>query len=248
MTSVISGVLDLFAGTRCAGCGLQGTLLCASCSADLSRPPRTTVPTPCPAGFPPTWTVSPYDGVARAALLAHKEHGRLALARPLGLALAGAVRAAVVESRAGPEVSVAIVPVPSRRAVTRQRGHDPLLRIARGAGRVLRREGLAVSVAPVLRQARRVADQAGLDRSARRANLAGSLQVPIGLRPLLAGLAVVVVDDVVTTGATLVEAARALSVTGRPVLGAATIAATVRHAVRSVPPSGLRVPTGETSD
>ncbi len=248
MTSVISGLLDLFAGTRCAGCGLQGTMLCADCLAELSQPARPAVPTPCPAGFPPTWTVSTYDAVAQAAVLAHKEHGRLALARPLGGALAGAVRAAVVESRAGPEVSVAIVPVPSRRSVTRRRGHDPLLRVARVAGRVLRREGLAVSVAPVLRQARRVADQAGLDRSARSANLAGSLRVPPGLRPLLAGLAVVVVDDVVTTGATLVEAARALSVTGRPVLGAATIAATARHAVRSVPPAGLPVPTGDTSD
>ncbi len=245
--SFVSGLLDLFGGARCAACGLPGALLCRDCAAELTQPPHPTSPTPCPAGFPPTWAVTAYDGAVRAALLAHKEHGRLALARPLGAALAAAVRA-VAEPRAGPMTTLVLVPVPSRPAVTRQRGHDPLLRIARSAGRVLRRDGFAATVAPVLRQGRRVADQAGLDRSARRANLAGSLRVPRALQPLVAGSAVVVVDDVVTTGATLVEAARALSVTGQPVLGAATIAATVRHAVTSVSRSESRVPGAGTSD
>jgi predicted amidophosphoribosyltransferase len=73
---------------------------------------------------------------------------------------------------------------------------------------------------------RRVADQAGLTAADRATNLSGALRVRQDLR----GLRVVVVDDVITTGATLAEAARALRAAGAEVPAAAVIAATERHA------------------
>ena len=73
--------------------------------------------------------------------------------------------------------------------------------------------------------ARRVADQSGLDAAGRSANLAGALRASSDL----SGVPVVVVDDVVTTGATLVEAARALRDAGALVRGAAVVAATQRN-------------------
>jgi predicted amidophosphoribosyltransferase len=135
-----------------------------------------------------------------------------------------------------------LVPVPSSRRSVRVRGHDPMLRVARVTAAVLRREGGSVQVLPVLRHRRRVADQSGLDTAARQANLAGSLHVPGGLISSFREGSLVVVDDVVTTGATLCEAARALgdarasqetlipSSTGSVALCAATLAATVRRA------------------
>jgi len=262
-------VAGLILGSACASCGGAGTPVCQICLDAVAGPAYPTEPTPRPPGFPPTWAVGAYAGVLRDLLLAHKEHGRLALAGPLGRILAEAVRTAVdehvgaqvdqyvggqVQGRAGGWASgeagqhIVPVPVPSSRRSVRVRGHDPMLRVARVTAAVLRREGRSVQVLPVLRHRRRVADQSGLDTAARKANLAGSLQVPGGLIGALPEGSLVVVDDVVTTGATLCEAARALAAAGAVAaaraskgssipssagpraLCAATLAATVRRA------------------
>lgn len=105
---------------------------------------------------------------------------------------------------------VVLVPVPSGRRAVAGRGHDPVRRLAQEAARTLRREGMAVRTLSVLRQRRSVADQARLSAVERTANLAGALEpTPLGARSLRAGR-VVLVDDVMTTGASLAEAARAL--------------------------------------
>ncbi len=84
-------------------------------------------------------------------------------------------------------------------------------------------------VAPALRPVRRMADQSRLDHGQRAANLAGAYVVWPRWRGRLEGARVVLVDDVVTTGATLAEAARAVGGVGGHVIGAATLAATRRR-------------------
>lgn len=216
---------DLVLGSRCVGCGEPGRALCEDCGPLLRQAAFPTVPDPKPPGLPPVWAMAPYAGVVRAALLAHKERGRTTLAAPLGVALARAVTAST-GSRRAPTV---LVPIPSARSVVRQRGHDPLLRITRRAARVCRRQGRVIAVGEALAIARPVADQAGLDASRRRANLAGAFQVRRRVGDRLAGRPVVLVDDVVTTGATLAEAARVLRAAGVEVAAAAVVAATRRQ-------------------
>jgi adenine/guanine phosphoribosyltransferase-like PRPP-binding protein len=91
------------------------------------------------------------------------------------------------------------------------RGHDPARRIALAAAGELRRTGTPARVLAVLRQRRAVADQAGLNSRQRLDNLAGALEVAAGGARLLAsGGRVVLVDDLMTTGASMTEAARAV--------------------------------------
>ncbi|MFF0084698.1 ComF family protein [Streptomyces canus] len=110
----------------------------------------------------------------------------------------------------GPGVPVLLVPVPSARWAVRARGHDPARRIALTAAGELRRAGTPARVVAVLRQRRRVADQSGLNSRQRLDNLAGALTVVPGGGRLLAEGLVVLVDDLMTTGASLTEAARAV--------------------------------------
>jgi predicted amidophosphoribosyltransferase len=93
----------------------------------------------------------------------------------------------------------------------------------------LQQQGVPTRVVPWLRHARRVADQSGLTHHDRADNLAGALMIrPRGRVPTTTGR-VVVVDDIVTSGATLAEAVRALRAGGVAVTGTAVIAATTRR-------------------
>ncbi|MFF0729107.1 ComF family protein [Streptomyces sp. NPDC004134] len=111
---------------------------------------------------------------------------------------------------------VVLVPVPSARGAVVRRGHDPVRRLALVAAERLRRGGIRAELLPVLRQRRAVADQAGLGAAARRRNVSGALEVVRGgaLRLGAPGCRVVLVDDVLTTGASLAEAARAVRAAG----------------------------------
>jgi len=228
---------DLFLGSTCAVCARPGRALCPRCRADLPSSGMPVWPTPCPPGLVLPMAAGEYAGPLGALVVAHKEHQALALARPLGEVLAGVVRdlAGTVLPAGEP---VGLVPVPSRPVVVRRRGHDPMLRTARVAAARLRRTGIPASVRRLLVPTGPVDDQAGLGAEARAANLAGAFRA----RPRRAAVVLVVVDDVITTGATAREAQRALEAAGHPVAGVAAVAATRR---RLPDPPSLPVSAGD---
>ncbi|GAB3397071.1 ComF family protein [Schumannella luteola] len=207
----------------CVGCGAPDRAICDDCRGELEPLPherRLGGP-----DDPPLLVVAglAYGGVARRALVALKEQERTELLGALAPALAAAaVRLAELvpdapapDLAAGPEPvpALELCRVPTSRRAFRRRGREPVAQLAVRAG--LRTRSL-LRVAP--RSARQ--KQLGVDKRAE--NLRGAMRAPGSL----AGCRLVLVDDVVTTGATLLEAARAAREAGAEVVGAIAVAST----------------------
>src|SRR5680860_103678 len=217
---MLDACLDLLLGSSCAVCGAYGRVLCERCAAQLPTSGVVMWPTPTPAGLATPVAVGEYVDALKQLVNAHKERQQFSLARPLGMMLAHAARELALPS----DDPWFLVPVPSRGAVVRVRGHDPMLRVSRNAAALLRRWGHHVSVGRLLDSAT-LRDQAGLDADERAANLAGSMSCDprraARLRRTWPGARLVVADDVITTGRTAREAQRALEDSGLEVVGIA---------------------------
>lgn len=225
ITGLWRALLDLLLPTPCGGCDAvvePGRGLCAACRGDLARP----VPAPDLAGLPPAMALAPYAGAPRRAVIAYKERGRRDLAAPLAAALVAALGQAL------PRGPCVLVPAPSRSGAARARGGDHMLRLARAVA-----HGTDHVVLPALRLSWRARDSVGLDARARAANLAAHLRVRRSLRAAPDdGRPVVLLDDVLTTGATALACGRALAAAGRPV--ALVLVITAVGARRPVVPGG----------
>ena len=211
--AALRDALALILPVECAGCDEPDIGLCEECTAALVPMPRRReiVGTGAGDGLL-VWSGLGFDGIPSRVIRALKEHGRTGLARALAPALAAAFAASG-------DQGVVIVPIPTSRAAFRRRGYRVVELVAARAG---------LRVERLLLHTRSTADQRGLDHARRRENVAGSLRARDA-----AGRRVLVLDDVVTTGATLAEAARALRAAGAEVVGGVTIAATPRHSERS---------------
>ena len=217
-TAVAGRLLDLAFPAVCVGCGHEGVALCGLCGRAFAV--RLGEPAGAPVGMPSDvplplvqleWC-APYGGVVRDALHALKYRGEQRLAGPLGAAAAARWR----ESSIGGDVLVHVPVHPARRAA---RGYDQAELLARAAAAALGRPALGA-----LRRERATAPQYELGRDRRAANVEAAFAVDPALRAVVAGRWPVLVDDVVTTGATLVACAEALLDAGAVAVSALTIA------------------------
>jgi predicted amidophosphoribosyltransferase len=222
---------DLILPTSCAGCGVEGAgQLCTDCGSALgSALPRWVAPDPRPPGLPPCVAVGPYQGALRSLLLAYKERGAYALSRPLGDAMAAGVAAAVGE----PGRPVALVGVPSTKSAVRERYGDHVARLGRRAAATLRSAGRPVIFAERVVRALPKEDSSHLSAAGRAVAAASAFALRrAGANRLLSayssGAAIVIIDDIVTTGATLAALSGALESTGVRVHSGVTLAATQR--------------------
>jgi ComF family protein len=217
---------DVVLGVRCVGCGHPGRLCCPVCRSELEAVPMSVTT----AAAVPTTAVADYAGVARSALSAYKEHGVRALDRPLGAALGRAIDAAFAAMTASAPGTLdlpVVVPVPASRAALRRRGFAPVEQLARVA---VRQCGLTrLTVVPAVRYRRLVRDQAGLSASERHRNVAGAFTVKASRVRQVRGRPVIVVDDVITTGATIAELIKVLRGVGSGPVAVAVVAATRDH-------------------
>lgn len=252
-----SEFLGLLLPVDCIVCGTEDTSLCRTCAAEVRAsclsPFRAEQQAPAltrPDGsvLLPVVAGGWYRNELAAVLLAFKNHGRTDVAA----VLAGCLAAALV---AAPERGLAVsrplllVPVPTSGRSFRRRGYDPLRLLL---NRLVRSGALeCVAVSSALCQRRRWpwqrTPQKGLGRAARRANVRSSLRVPRRKAAALAGFTLLIIDDVLTTGATLSEAARALESAGGVVAGAVVLAVT-RSPRNDSEPAGNSQPTGRRNN
>lgn len=222
MGDLLVSAADLLLGARCAGCGGLALSLCRECG--LAIRPRPVMAEMAPGTSLPVAGVAAgvNAGILQRVLLAWKEEGVTRLTGVLDHHLAAAVLPHVT-----PERRVVLVPVPTSRRSRRARGCDLVDELSRAAARLLNKVGVDVSVEQALTYARTTQDQAGLGARARHSNMDRALR--IRRQAAQDDHDIVVVDDILTTGATVSEAVRALAVAGRRPVGIAVVAVTPRH-------------------
>lgn len=228
--AVLATAADLVLPRTCPGCG-GPEAWCARCAATLDGRPREPVlpeatldswPT---GALPPIRSLARYRGPVRAAVIAGKERGRRDLPPRLGTALgAGLLR---LQEVGVVPLGAWLVPAPTKRSSARSRGGDPVLAMARAAAQRLATAGRGCGVAPCLHTAGRAGDSVGLDAAGRAANLAGRVRFDVRAAPS-PGAAVVLIDDVLTTGATVAAACGTLADAGLTVVAVLTLAAVPR--------------------
>ncbi len=214
ISTVISALADLVVPVVCLVCGELDVPLCGSCERRLlsSGVTRRTIAVP---GYP--HVIGHAAVVAGPELLrlvtAYKDSGRSDLAPLLGrlmsahLPPSGLVDAAVV------------VDVPQSRRAYLRRGWHPVRALARAAG---------YSLTQALELRARHVDQTTLSREARWQNVSQTMRVTPGALDVIRGRRVTIVDDVMTTGATVSEAARALWAAGARDVTAVALASVER--------------------
>lgn len=211
-------VLDLLLPPACPGCGREGSAICATCRAYMER--RLDEPAGVPIGLPSSqpsgvvqleWCAS-FNGIARASVHALKYDGELRLVDPLAELMAARWRRAGI----GGDV---LVPVPVHAERRRQRGFDQAELLARGVGK-----RLGLPVVNALHRVARTTAQHHLGRRARQDNVAHAFGVAPRHAAHLDGRWLVLIDDVVTSGATLAGCARALYEAGASAVSALTLA------------------------
>ncbi len=199
---------DLVVPECCGGCERPGTGWCDRCEQTLADDPIAV--TPRVSVDAPVWALGRYRGPHRRTILALKEHGRRDLATPLGLALATSIRILARWGELPDAPTAQLIPAPTRPWSARRRGGDPVTAISVAAAHTL---GPRVRCTPMLVTASSTRDSAGLDARDRARNLSGAIRLRRRVTGSGAPLTILV-DDVLTTGATAAESIRVLRAAG----------------------------------
>ena len=224
-STLAASAMDLLAPRACAGCDRPDLLLCPSCRSLLFRP--FSVPAPAyAAGL--ALACAPYRGPVRRIILAWKDHDNRPLDGPLGQVMAdlAPVLSRLINPllRSKPAKAILVVPAPSSAASLRRRGRVHLQPILLSLVQALQRQGLTARVEPalIMNSVRTKSVQVGGRRN-RSHRLTGRIAVAYPAR--LTGHPVLVVDDIITTGSTIRQCARALENAGALPLAALALAA-----------------------
>jgi ComF family protein len=196
-------ILELLFPAHCVACRRYGAWLCNECLAEIpgqGQPQLVPWPHLAAGGLMDVYSLSPHTHPLREAVHALKYGGVRVLAEPLATLLAAGLTAR-------PLWVDVLVPVPLHIARIRQRGYNQSELLARALGELC---DLPVAQDDLMRH-RPTRSQVGLSPDQRHANVAGAFACR---SDALAGQRVLLIDDVLTTGATLTACAAALRAAG----------------------------------
>jgi ComF family protein len=200
-------ILDFFLPARCAACGAPGREICSRCEAAVTSSAAILINGK--DATPPLTALGAYDGALRSMVLALKFRG----ARSVGVRLGRWLAPQIVWP------FEAVVPVPLHAARLRERGYNQAADIARGIAAWARRPCIETA----LLRSRNTAPQSALDLARRATNVDGAFTRGRSAHEVV-NRGILIVDDVVTTGATLRACADALRAVGSHTLYAACAA------------------------
>lgn len=204
MHPILIAGLDLFLGARCAACDAPGPSICPECWRILSREQPRIVHRPC-LDFTVA-AANDYRPILQHVIPTFKDDGALHLGRMLGSRLARVISGLRLPAE------TLVVPVPTTPAAVRRRGFDHGRRLAAVAAA---KSGHRWS--SLVKRENPGRSQRALNAASRQFNLAGQMRARRSAQPIL------LTDDVITTGASLAEAARAVRAIGGEVVGAAVL-------------------------
>jgi ComF family protein len=220
--NVIEEFLNLVLPGICVLCQRKGSPLCSACKSVFSGPVIEVQRSNTDGFLLKGFAVSHYSKSAATLVHELKENSQTSLASAMAKHMATSLAAGLKENNSFR--SVCLVPIPSKKTSFQKRGFNPSLLLAKKISNHLRKQkSIKIQVENCLRLNREVLDQASQVGLARRQNLAGAISL---VRPP-SSKEIWLVDDVVTTGSTLLEAARCLSESGLRVSGFVVFAETL---------------------
>jgi len=202
--SILDLIIGILAPYDCLSCGLEGDLLCASC---LGALPPCSVNDAIGPDIKAVYTVTDYRGEAKKLLWMLKSSG----ARAAAIIIARAIASTLPISG-----DYIIVPIPTATSRVRSRGYDQAKLIAR---ELAKQTGLDY-LDCLVRQGQ--THQVGSDRATRIIQLASAFRLKSGVE--IKDASILLVDDVMTTGSTIMSVANLLKLRGAKDICAATFA------------------------
>jgi len=210
----MKSLAELIFPSRCIGCSQLGISICSTCRKSWHSHIYHRTIKVLDTSYPVISAIE-YSPIASRVLLRAKEANQEAADQLLVSALSHSLRYFLKKFGFG-----VLVPIPSRRSATRKRGRDFMQEITDSVA-----ENESIKSLQILQHQRAVRDQSQLNSQQRSRNIAGAFSTSFNLAEVRDSGNIgplIIVDDLVTTGATLAEAIRALRTAGFPVLGAVT--------------------------